>query len=74
MKQVNIHIAKSHLSDLIKKALLGEEIIIAKDHVPVVKLVPVQPLQKGRKIGLAKNLISISPDFDEPLDDFKDYY
>lgn len=26
-----------------------------------------------RPIGLAKGLIEISPDFDEPLEDFKDY-
>lgn len=28
---------------------------------------------KKRQIGLAKGLIEISPDFDEPLEDFKDY-
>ncbi|MFL5745480.1 MAG: DUF2281 domain-containing protein [Niastella sp.] len=26
-----------------------------------------------RKFGCAKGLIEMSPDFDEPLDDFKDY-
>ncbi|HAO13533.1 MAG TPA: type II toxin-antitoxin system prevent-host-death family antitoxin [Planktothrix sp. UBA8407] len=26
-----------------------------------------------RKFGSAKGLISMSPDFDEPLEDFKDY-
>jgi hypothetical protein len=28
---------------------------------------------KERKFGCAKGLIEMSPDFDEPLDDFKDY-
>ncbi len=28
---------------------------------------------KKRKSGLAKGLIEMSDDFDEPLDDFKDY-
>lgn len=28
---------------------------------------------KKRKAGLAKGLIEMSEDFDEPLDDFKDY-
>ncbi|TAK73046.1 MAG: type II toxin-antitoxin system prevent-host-death family antitoxin, partial [Gammaproteobacteria bacterium] len=37
MTQVNIHIAKAHLSELIQKAMLGEEIIIAKDNKPVAK-------------------------------------
>lgn len=73
MTQVNIHVAKAHLSELIQKALLGEEIIIARDHKPAVKLVPVEPQRKSRQLGLAKGLITISSDFDEPLDDFEDY-
>ena len=28
---------------------------------------------KERKLGLAKGLIKIAPDFDEPLEDFKEY-
>ncbi len=28
---------------------------------------------KERKFGCAKGLIEIAPDFDEPLDDFKEY-
>ncbi len=74
MTQVNIHVAKAHLSELIQKALLGEEVIISRDHMPMVKLVPVQPPKHQRKIGLAKGLITIAPDFDEPLEDFEEYY
>jgi len=74
MTQVNIHVAKAHLSDLIQKALLGEEIIIARDNKPMVKLVPFLPTEKKqRRIGLAKNLVFMTPDFDEPLEDFQDY-
>jgi phage-related minor tail protein len=28
---------------------------------------------KAREFGFAKGKITLSPDFDEPLDDFKDY-
>jgi hypothetical protein len=28
---------------------------------------------KSRQLGAAKGLIKMSPDFDEPLEDFKDY-
>ncbi len=28
---------------------------------------------KERQLGCAKGLITLTPDFDEPLDDFKDY-
>jgi prevent-host-death family protein len=73
MSQFNIHTAKAHLSELIQKALLGEEVIIARDNKPMVKLVAIQPLKRQRKLEFAKGLISIQHDFDEPLDDFENY-
>lgn len=73
MTQVNIHTAKAHLSELIKKALLGEEVIIARDNKPIIKLVPLIKPSRKRQIGLSKDLVQISDDFNEPLDDLKDY-
>lgn len=67
MTQVNIHIAKAHLSELIQKAMLGEEIIIARDNKPMVKLVPLQQPKQQRQLGLAKGKVTISSDFNEPL-------
>ena len=37
----NIAEAKAHFSELVQKAMLGEEVIIAKDNKPVLKLVPL---------------------------------
>lgn len=68
-KTVNIHDAKTHLSELLAQALQGEEIIIAKANKPLVKLVPVEPPKKKRKFGLYKGKIWVSKDFDEPLPD-----
>ena len=73
MAQFNVHVAKAHLSELIQKAILGEEVIIARDNKPMVKLVAIQPPKRQRKLGIAKQSITIAPDFDEPLDDFGDY-
>jgi len=73
MTQFNIHTAKAHLSELIQKSMLGEEVIIARGNKPMVKLVAIQPLKRERRIGIAKGLITIAPDFDEPLEDFSDY-
>ena len=73
MAQFNIHTAKAHLSELIQKAMLGEEVIIARDNKPMVKLVTIQPIKRQRKIGIAKEVITIATDFDAPLDDFEDY-
>jgi len=32
-----------------------------------------KPKLKSRQFGAAKGLIKMAPDFDEPLEDFKDY-
>ena len=72
--QVNIHEAKTQLSKLIQAALNGKQVIIAKGNKPVVRLEVLPEAQSNRKIGNAKGLIlSMDDDFDEPLDDFKEY-
>jgi len=74
MTQVTIHEAKTHLSKLIKKALAGEEIIIAKGKDPLVRLDPLPEKRQQRRFGGAKGVIEyMAEDFDAPLDDFKDY-
>ena len=71
-RQYNIATAKAKLPSLVRETLAGDEVIIARDNKPLVKLVPVSPLR--RKPGTAKGLvIYMSPDFDEPLEDFEDY-
>lgn len=75
MQQINIADVSKNISELIEAAIRGEEILITKDDQPVAKLVPVPPVKKRRpaKAGSAKGLVTISDDFDEPLEEFKDY-
>ena len=74
MHQVNIYEAKTHLSKLIQEAVMGEEVIIAKDNKPMVKLVVMPNIKPERKLGTAKGLVQfIADDFDAPLEDFVDY-
>ncbi|NIA30812.1 MAG: type II toxin-antitoxin system prevent-host-death family antitoxin [Actinobacteria bacterium] len=73
MLQVNIHEAKTNLSKLIQKVVDGEEVIIAKNNHPIVKLTLVNESKPKRRLGTAKGKIKISDDFDEPLEDFKEY-
>ncbi len=54
MRQVTIHEAKTHLSRLIQEALAGEEIIIAKNCRPLVRLTVLPGVRQQRKIGGAK--------------------
>lgn len=51
MKYHTVHEAKINLSQLIKKACEGDEVIIARGKKPVVKLVPVGNTAKKRVPG-----------------------
>ncbi len=68
MHTVNMHEAKSQLSALVKAALDGEDVVIAKAGNPLVRLVPYQDRKTPRRPGRLKGLIKMSPDFDE-IDD-----
>jgi prevent-host-death family protein len=70
MAQFNIAEAKARFSELVQKALLGEEVIVAKENKPVVRIVPIRPAK--RKPGTGKG-VRMSPDFDAPLEDFREY-
>jgi prevent-host-death family protein len=67
MAVFNIHDAKTHLSRLVQRAAAGEEIVIAKSGVPLVKLVVFKPDRQDRVPGALHGQIWMSPDFDGPL-------
>lgn len=76
MQRVEIDQAAACFPDLITKTIEGNEIIITKRGKPVVKFVAIPGTKKKKKkrmFGSAKGLIKMSPDFDEPLEDFKEY-
>lgn len=65
--EVNIHEAKTHLSKLLERVALGEEVIIAKAGKPVAKLVPIDGAPKTRILGSAKGEFVVPDDFNDPL-------
>lgn len=73
MTQVNMHEAKTRLSELVAAAERGEEVIIARADKPVVRLVPVGRGTAPRRLGWLAGQLRIAPDFDAPLDDFAEY-
>ena len=73
MSKFNIAEAKAHFSELVQKAMLGEEVIIAKDNKPVLKLVPLEKPKQLRKPGSAKGKIWMAEDFDAIPEGFEDY-
>lgn len=65
MHTVNMHEAKTRLSALVKEALNGEEVVIAKSGKPLVRLVPVPRESHLRVPGRLKGKIRLAPDFDQ---------
>ena len=59
---VSISEAKTTLSKLVEMAYNGEEVIIAKNNLPLVELVAYKPKVK-RKLGLLAGQIEIPGDF-----------
>ena len=78
MLNVDIMQAGDSLPELIAQSIEGKEIVISQSGKPLVKLVALngQKLsgqKRKRRFGSAKGLIRMSDDFDEPLEDFRDY-
>ena len=73
MVQLSAEEAKTRLTDLIAEAINGETVYITQNGQQVVQLVPVTQPERRPQFGSARGLITMSDDFDEPLEDFKDY-
>ena len=73
MATYNIAQAKARFSELVDRAVAGEEVVVARDHKPLVKLVPLHDPSKPLKPGSARGQIWMADDFDAPLDDFDKY-
>jgi prevent-host-death family protein len=73
MYQIDLEKVKAQIANLLQTALDGEEIVITRNEQPVLKLVPISTVKSRRRSGSAKGLMTISDDFDEPLEDFAEY-
>ena len=70
MQSVNIHEAKTRLSQLLEQVQSGDEIVIAKAGNPIARLVPYTPPKRTiAQPGAMKGAIWISDDFDAPVND-----
>jgi prevent-host-death family protein len=67
MEQVNIHQAKTHLSELLNRAMMGEDIVIARAGKPIVRLVPIDKPKQNRVLGRDRGLFTVPDDFNDPL-------
>jgi len=66
---IDVHEAQTQLLQLLTLALKGGDVVIAKDNVPLVRLVPIEPQRERRIASLHKGAMQMSADFDDPLPD-----
>ena len=71
MQTVNIHAAKTHLSQLLDSVANGQEVLIARAGKPIARLVPLEGKSalKKRQLGRLAGIIMVPDDFDAPLPD-----
>ncbi len=67
MAVVTIHVAKTHLSQLLARVEGGEEIVLARGRQPIARLVPYRRPAAKRQFGALRGVVSVGPEFFEPL-------
>jgi prevent-host-death family protein len=67
MQTFTINAAKAILSQCLARVEAGEVIILARGKKPIAKLVPFEPPREKRQFGALRGIISIGPDFFQPL-------
>ena len=69
MHTATIFEAKTNLSELVRRAQLGEEVVITsgRERKPVARIVAVNPVPESRRIGFMKGEGSVGPEFFDPL-------
>ena len=66
---VNVHQAKTHLSQLLQEVEQGQQVVIARSGVPIARLLAWQaPAQPVAAPGAMRGQIALAEDFDAPLD------
>ncbi len=74
MITVTIQEAQTGLPELIRRLTPGEEVIITDDDKPVARLSRSEPKTTWPcKAGSARGKVWMAPDFDAPLEEFREY-
>jgi antitoxin (DNA-binding transcriptional repressor) of toxin-antitoxin stability system len=69
MHSATIFEAKTNLSELLRRAQLGEEVQITsgRERKPVARLVAIDPAPASRRVGFLEGLGDVGPEFFDPL-------
>ena len=74
MNSVTIEEAQTKLRDIVRQLQPGEEITITENEQPLAQVKRVGRTSWPCRAGTAKDqVLRIAPDFDAPLDEFREY-
>jgi antitoxin (DNA-binding transcriptional repressor) of toxin-antitoxin stability system len=76
MTSVSIQEAQEKLPELVHGLARGDEVLIVENDRPVARLLPAiaQQDRPARRLGtLRGTVLYMAPDFDAPLEDFREY-
>ncbi len=73
MEIVGLYEAKTRLSQLVRDAMAGQDVVITRNGKAAVRLVPITADSAVREMGFFSTGVTIAPDFDETPDEFGDY-
>ena len=67
METVDISDAKTRLSQLVDKAIAGEDVVISRHGKPLVRLTQLAEPARRVRFGVLEAKIKVANDFDAPL-------
>jgi antitoxin (DNA-binding transcriptional repressor) of toxin-antitoxin stability system len=75
MTNVSLEEAQANLAQLVHGLAPGDEVVVVEHDQPVARILPAQPSPRpARRLGtLRGTVLYLAPDFDAPLEDFKEY-
>ncbi|MFM7279586.1 MAG: type II toxin-antitoxin system Phd/YefM family antitoxin [Microcystis aeruginosa] len=73
MMQLTVDEAKNQLSELLKAASKGEQVIIQNHEGQDFQLISLAPTVKHPQYGSAKSIVKMLDNFDDPIEEFENY-
>ncbi|MCZ8046479.1 MAG: type II toxin-antitoxin system prevent-host-death family antitoxin [Microcystis aeruginosa K13-05] len=73
MMQLTVDEAKNQLSELLKAASKGEQVIIQNNEGQDFQLISLPTTVKHPQYGSAKGIVKMLDNFDDPIEEFEEY-
>lgn len=71
-RKYSVSEAKANFSEMIRQAEAGEDIVITR-HGKIIAEIKPRASERKSLLGALKGQIWLSPDFDESLEEFREY-